>query len=358
MRKELDLDTLPGGKHLAAVIEITNRIRREHAQLLDEIAELEHMQTAQFAGYTDLPALLAEVLHLTRGDTTRLVTQSELLAETVTPVGYTAPAKLPKVREALHEGALDPKHVEAIARVVAEVPNWASYEHRDLVETTLTDTARVCSPHTVAKHGSVLLSHINQDPANPKLEDEQAEPRNTFHYTRTRNGGIKYRGHADAETADELEAMFGPLAKPQKQPDGSPDPRSPAERQGDAFCDIVHLAAKADGLPKQGGSRPHLNVHLDLNVLTDAVGTATLDSGTPLCPSAARRLGCDADVIPIVLNRDSVPLDVGRTRRLVKPAQRKALIARDRGCTYPGVRHEALSTNSEVRDRRYCYVAS
>jgi hypothetical protein len=336
MRKALDLDTLSGGKHLAALKEIALRMRRDYALMLDTVAELEHAQTAQFAGYSALPVLLAEVLHIARGDATRMVSQSELVAETVTPIGYTAPAKLPQVREALHEGALDPKHVDAIAKVVAQVPNWASYEHRDLVETTLTDTARVCAPRVVAEHGQVLLTHINQDPANPKLEDEQAEPKNTFSYARTRNGGVKYRGQMDAETADELEAMFGPLAKPQKQPDGSPDPRSLPERHGDAISDIIHLAAKSDGLPKQGGQKPHLNVHLNLNVLTDAVGTATLDSGTPLCPSAARRLSCDADLIPIVLNSDSVPLDVGRTRRLVKPAQRKALIARDKGCTYPG----------------------
>jgi hypothetical protein len=336
VRKALDLDTLSGGNHLAALKEIALRMRRDYALMLDTIAELEHAQTAQFAGYASLPVLIAEFLHIARSDAARMVSQSELVAETVTPIGYTAPAKLPKVREALHDGALDAKHVEAIARVVREVPNWASYEHRDLVETTLTDTARVCTPRTVAEHGRVLLAHINVDDANPKLEDEQAEPTNTFHYSRTRNGGVKYRGQMDAETADELEAMFGPLATPQKQPDGSPDPRSLPERQGDALSDIIHLAAKSDGLPKHGGQKPHLNVHLDLNVLIDAVGTAILDSGTPLCPSAARRLGCDADVIPIVLNGESVPLDVGRTRRLVKPAQRKALVARDRGCAYPG----------------------
>jgi Domain of unknown function (DUF222)/HNH endonuclease len=307
--------------------------------MLDTIAELEHAQTAQFAGYADLSALIAEFLNITRHDAKRMVSQSELVSETVTPIGYTAPAKLPKVREALHDGALDPKHVDAIVRVVAEVPNWASYEHRDLVETTLTDTARVCNPRTVADHGRVLLQHINTDPANPELEPEQAEPKNTFHYARMRNGGIKFRGQLDAETGDELEAMLHAAAAPQKQPDGSPDPRSEPERHGDGVADIIHLAATSDGLPKHGGTKPHLNVHLDLNTLTDAVGTATLDSGTPLCPSAARRLACDADLIPIVLNGESVPLDVGRTRRLVKPAQRKALIARDRGCAYPGCTH-------------------
>ena len=311
-------------------------MRRDYALMLDTISELDHAQTAQFAGYTTLPGLIAEYLHIASHDAARMVAQSELVSEAVTPIGYTAPAKLPKLREALHEGALDPKHVDAIVRVVAEIPNWAGYEHRDLVETTLTDTARVCTPRTVSDHGKVLLQHINADPANPDLEPEQAEPRNTFSYSRTRDGGIKYRGQMDAESADELEAMFGPFTKPQKQPDGSPDPRSLAQRQGDALADIVHLAAKSDGLPKQGGQKPHINVHLDLNTLTDAVATATLDSGTALCPSAARRLACDADIIPIVLNGESVPLDVGRTRRLVKPAQRKALVARDRGCAYPG----------------------
>jgi Domain of unknown function (DUF222)/HNH endonuclease len=339
VRKALDLDTLSGGEHLAALKEIALRMRHDYAQMLDTIAELEHAQTAQFAGYADLSALIAEFLNITRHDAKRMVSQSELVSESVTPIGYTAPAKLPKVREALHDGALDAKHVDAIVRVVAEVPNWASYEHRDLVETTLTDTARVCNPRVVTEHGRVLLQHINQDSANPDLEPEQAEPKNTFHYARTRNGGIKFRGQLDAETGDELEAMLHATAAPQKQPDGSPDPRSEAERHGDGLADIIHLAAKSDGLPKHGGSKPHLNVHLDLNTLTDAVATATLDSGTPLCPSAARRLACDADLIPIVLNGDSVPLDVGRTRRLVKPAQRKALIARDRGCAYPGCTH-------------------
>jgi hypothetical protein len=210
MRKVLDLSSPSGGEHLATLKEIAIRIRQDYALMLDTIAELDHAQTAQYAGYATLPVLIAEFLNITRNDATRMVTHSELVAETVTPIGYTAPAKLPRVRKALHEGALDPKHVDAIARVVKDVPDWASYEHRDLVETTLTDTARVCTPRVVAEHGRVLLDHINVDRANPKLEDEQAEPRNTFHYSRTRNGGIKYRGQMDAETADELEAMLGP----------------------------------------------------------------------------------------------------------------------------------------------------
>jgi hypothetical protein len=50
----------------------------------------------------------------------------------------------------------------------------------------------------------------------------------------------------------------------------------------------------------------------------------------------ARRLACDATIIPMVLGAHSEPLDVGRAKRLVTPAQRRALIVRDGGCRWPG----------------------
>jgi hypothetical protein len=48
----------------------------------------------------------------------------------------------------------------------------------------------------------------------------------------------------------------------------------------------------------------------------------------------------------------------GRARRLASPGQRKALFARDRGCTFPGVRREALVDQVEVGDLRRSAVAA
>ena len=50
----------------------------------------------------------------------------------------------------------------------------------------------------------------------------------------------------------------------------------------------------------------------------------------------ARRIACDCKVIPVVLGGDSEPLDVGRTIRTVPLGIRRALVARDRGCSFPG----------------------
>jgi hypothetical protein len=45
-----------------------------------------------------------------------------------------------------------------------------------------------------------------------------------------------------------------------------------------------------------------------------------------------RRIACDAHIIPVVLNGEGVPLDVGRSRRLATDDQRRALRAIYRTC--------------------------
>ena len=74
-----------------------------------------------------------------------------------------------------------------------------------------------------------------------------------------------------------------------------------------------------------------------LNRPDGPIGTpAELDDGTPLPLSALARLACDAEFTRIVFGPDGEPLDVGRTRRTFTGAQRRAVIARDRCCQYPG----------------------
>jgi hypothetical protein len=55
-----------------------------------------------------------------------------------------------------------------------------------------------------------------------------------------------------------------------------------------------------------------------------------------LPPDSIRRLGCDANIIPIVLGGDGVPLDIGRAERLATREQRRALRAMYRSCAHPG----------------------
>jgi len=69
---------------------------------------------------------------------------------------------------------------------------------------------------------------------------------------------------------------------------------------------------------------------------TGVDGVCRLPSGEALDAATTRRLACQAGIVPMVLGGDSVPLDIGHSRRLATAHQRRALTVRDGGCVFPG----------------------
>jgi hypothetical protein len=59
--------------------------------------------------------------------------------------------------------------------------------------------------------------------------------------------------------------------------------------------------------------------------------------GHVLTVETIRQLARDASVTRIVFGPNSELLDVGRKTRVIPAGLRRAVIARDRHCTYPGV---------------------
>ncbi|WP_232668285.1 HNH endonuclease signature motif containing protein, partial [Pseudonocardia sp. TRM90224] len=66
------------------------------------------------------------------------------------------------------------------------------------------------------------------------------------------------------------------------------------------------------------------------------VRTAILDFGGAITTKDLRQLACNAAVIPIVMNSDSQPLDIGRSTRVIPDGMRRAVTDRDRGCARCG----------------------
>ena len=64
--------------------------------------------------------------------------------------------------------------------------------------------------------------------------------------------------------------------------------------------------------------------------------TGVTETGTELSAAELRTLACDTSVVPVVMGGASEVLDVGRATRAIPPAIRRALIARDQGCVWPG----------------------
>lgn len=89
---------------------------------------------------------------------------------------------------------------------------------------------------------------------------------------------------------------------------------------------------------------------------------AGLSNGTKISASEARRLACTAQIVPMVLNGTSLPLDLGSANRFFNRASRRALERRDGGCTAPGCDREstwceahhltphAISKTTDIRD--------
>ncbi|UKA52399.1 HNH endonuclease [Arthrobacter sp. FW305-BF8] len=65
-------------------------------------------------------------------------------------------------------------------------------------------------------------------------------------------------------------------------------------------------------------------------------GTALFAFGGPVNPATIRKIACDADIIPVVLGGQGRILDIGRASRVFPPHIRKAIMARDQGCAFPG----------------------
>ena len=65
-------------------------------------------------------------------------------------------------------------------------------------------------------------------------------------------------------------------------------------------------------------------------------GRCELEDGPLIAPETARRLGCDAELVTQI-ERDGLPVSVGRSRRTIPPALRRLLEARDdHSCCFPG----------------------
>ncbi|WP_427385063.1 DUF222 domain-containing protein [Janibacter sp. G56] len=157
--------------------------------------------------------------------------------------------------------------------------------------------------------------------------------------TRSRGacGMALYRLEVPAEDAATLEAMFSTYAAPTPGPDGERDPRTAPQRRADALMETVRRGVQAPGPGRPGSARSQIVVTIPLATLAgELAGAGLTDTGDVLPPDVIRRMACDAEFIPMVLGGRGEVLDVGQAARLFTPGQRRALIRRDAGCTFPG----------------------
>ena len=261
-------------------------------------------------------------------------------------------AELPDTLEALHRGEASAAQAAIICDAVDTLPSSPSLRSRG--EKVLLEESRRLNATELARTARHLAEVVDPDRAERRDEaalerEERAAHASRFlSVTEDGAGGVRIKGRGSTEDGAVLRAALLPLTKPAPAVDPDTpgcevetDPRDHGARMFDALVELAQHSLDTDRAPASHGARPRVTVTVDYQCLVSGLGSGPwteicTDDGLRLSVAAVRRLACDADLIAVCLGTDGEVLDVGRTARLVTPALWRALVARDRHCTFPG----------------------
>jgi len=222
--------------------------------------------------------------------------------------------RMPESVEAMVGGEIGFAHLTVMARTAEDLGD--RFDERVLIQ-----KARESSPgkfHYICMH----YRHA-ADPG--RYADEQAEQvqQRRLKLSRWMDGTVLLSGQFDPEGGAVLLTAIEPLARKS----GAHDDRDLERRQGDA---LVELAAG-------GGSQAQIQVTSSIETLLGLAGApaADMDLSPPISSQAVERLACDSSIARVLLDSDSMVIDVGRSKRVVSEPARRALGVRDGSCRWP-----------------------
>ena len=287
-------------------------------------------------GFGTTSRLLSAMLDLSTGQARARVRDAEQLATRRSLTGEPLPARLPATAAALASGAIGTGQLKVITQAMAVLPSTVSQDDRDWAEATLAEHAQNFDPARLRVIARRIVDQLNPDGPAPAESDDPCPAAGELHIRDRRDGGISLEGWLDALHGTAFRGLIEQLAAPRPLSEDIPDPRTTAQRNADALVELCDLARGNDQTSTAGGEPPHVTVTVDYETLMKQLSGATLDYGHHLSAAQTRLAACDAKIIPVVMSGDSEPLDVGRAMRTVPLGIRRALVARDRGCTFPG----------------------
>src|SRR4051794_2529916 len=251
------------------------------------------------------------------------------------------------VRDALAAGDLVVEQAKVIVTALDQLPGDLDTALVEKAERHLVAAGREHTAPTLRILGKRLMDVVAPGLADEfearQLAREEAEALLATTFTMVDDGHGKCHGKFTVPSLHgaALKKMLLAIAAPKHLtttdgPSSGVVPRPGPERRGRAFCELIeHYPAHQ--LPPTGGGPPTPLVTMTLEAREGRLEQAALlDTGEKITASAARRLACEAGLIPAVLGGNSEILDLGRTRRFHTKAQRIAIGIRDKGCTEPG----------------------
>jgi hypothetical protein len=273
--------------------------------------------------------------------------------------------RLPDLFAAWGRGETTFEHVRSVEAVLRKLPAELWPE----VDQPITEHARVL---VAGEFGDWLRRLAQSLGPEPKSKDETQREMRRLTVSPGLFGMTNVYARLTPEVAEKLHAALSAASRP----DVAGEIRLPNQRRADAFEAVLDAVLDAGRLPTEGGQRPHLTISVDLDRIDEqaqldeeaerrsgatfwtlgeeqrvehiAAAVADADAATDPRSSgpryywtgsasvaATRRLACDGHLLPI-FTRDGQPVDVGRRTRVVSPAMRALILARDQHCRWPG----------------------
>jgi len=237
----------------------------------------------------------------------------------------------PEFADALSKGDTTAAHLDALGRglKIAGADREAFLAH-------VPHLAEAATAMSVGEFDALVkrtAKSVRTDDGMATLERQQRE---TYLKTWTEHDGmVQVRGQFDPVTG----AAFASLVEQQKERmfhSGDRDVPvnvAPGIEPNDHRRAHALLALLGHAPTDDATSRPHraeIVVHIDLQTLLAGLhehNESRTVLGADIPPETVRRLACEADIIPVVFDGHSVPIDVGRSKRLATIHQRRALEA-------------------------------
>lgn len=238
---------------------------------------------------------------------------------------------LPRFEDALARGEIDAAHVDAVAHALERLRD----EHAAAAEFVsfgddLLAHARTEAPDRFRRRCTDLARRVSRDHGLRLLERQKRSA--TVRRWWDRNGMFHLHAELDPEAGACVEAALDAHLNTIRSVEASAEITFDRLRV-ESFVDVVSRSAAVDA------RSPEIVVLIDAATLRDgrfaADSVCETSSGVPLPPSTVGRLACEADLIPLVVGDDSVPLHHGRAVRLASRQQRRAIRAMYRTCAHP-----------------------
>ncbi len=266
-------------------------------------------------GYSSPTAMLSDLGRMSPGHAKRVISHAN------------AAVKAPAAYAAWADGRLSTDQARHLFAAAEAVPDEYPDAEGRLVE--------IVGPLDAVDTGRAV-EYWRQSVDGPgQLDAETQMLRRGLSLSETVGGMRRVDGWLTALAGAALETALDALTPPRR--DG--DTRTPRQRRHDALENLTRDWLDNGATPTVGGEKPHLILHTDLDALQGiAGGLHETENGQIIDIDLLRMTACDCSITRIIFGPDSEVLDVGRKTRIWSPAQRRAIIARDRHCQGPGCR--------------------